>query len=72
MVTHDIVSALEIADTLLLLGRDCDEKGKLLPGARIQAQYNLIDRGLTWRPDITSLPAFTETLKEVRDRFPLL
>ena len=72
VVTHDIAAALEVADTILLLGRNCDEQGRFKPGARIQASYNLIERGLAWRKDIAKTPQFMECLTEIRDRFTLL
>jgi polar amino acid transport system ATP-binding protein/sulfate transport system ATP-binding protein len=72
VVTHDIAAVLEIADTILLLGRNVGPDGKFAPGARVQAEYNLIDRGIAWRPDSPSTPAFQETLREIRDRFSLL
>ncbi len=72
VVTHDITSALEVCDTLLLLGRNSDENGKFKPGASIQATYNLIDRGLAWRKDISATPEFVICLAEIRNRFALL
>ena len=72
VVTHDLVAAMEVCDTLILLGRNSDEQGKFKPGARIQASYNLIDRGLAWRKDIATTPEFLETLREIRQRFALL
>ncbi len=72
VVTHDLVAAMEVCDTLILLGRNSDEQGKFKPGARIQASYNLIDRGLAWRKDIATSPEFLETLREIRQRFALL
>ncbi|MCI0574349.1 MAG: ATP-binding cassette domain-containing protein, partial [Myxococcaceae bacterium] len=70
VVTHDISAALEVADTLWLMGRDRDESGRIVPGARIKATYNLIDRGLAWRQGITTAPEFLEVLQEVVARFP--
>jgi polar amino acid transport system ATP-binding protein/sulfate transport system ATP-binding protein len=72
VVTHDIAAALEVADTILLLGRNSDERGKFVPGARIQATYNLIERGLAWRRGIANTPEFVECLTEIRERFALL
>ena len=72
VVTHDIAAALEVADTILLLGRNSDSQGRFVPGARIQASYNLIERGLAWRKDISTTPEFLDCLKEIRDRFTLL
>ena len=54
MVTHDIAAAIEVADTLWLMGRDRDARATIIPGARIQATYNLIERGLAWRKGITT------------------
>ena len=58
VVTHDISAAIQVADTLWLLGRDRDAKGQIIPGARIQGTYNLIERGLAWRKGITT-PEFS-------------
>ncbi len=72
VVTHDISAALEVSDTIWLMGRDRDAAGKIIPGAKIQTSYNLIERGLAWRDGITSTPEFLATLGEVRARFPSL
>jgi polar amino acid transport system ATP-binding protein/sulfate transport system ATP-binding protein len=72
VVTHDISAAIEIADTLWLLGRDRDAQGQLVPGARVQTQYDLIERGLAWRRGITDTPEFLTLRREIRERFPML
>ncbi len=72
VVTHDIAAALEVADTIWLMGRDRDEQGNIIPGARIQESYNLIERGLAWRDGIATTPEFVATLREIRARFPTL
>ena len=72
VVTHDIGAALEVADTIWLMGRDRDEKGQIIPGARIQESYNLIERGLAWRDGIATTPEFMLALREIRARFPSL
>ncbi len=73
VITHDITAAMEVADTLWVLGRDKDDAGKLLrPGATIRATYNLMDRGLTWRKGIDREPEFIELRREIRDLFPTL
>ncbi len=56
IVTHDITAALEVADTVWVLGRDRDENGQAIPGSRIQKSYNLIDLGLAWREGVTTDP----------------
>jgi len=72
LVTHDVAAAIEVCDTIWLLGRERDSDGKVIPGARIQATYNLIDRGLAWHKNLTSTPEFLALLKEIRDIFPRL
>jgi len=72
VVTHDIAAALEVADTIWLMGRDHDKEGKIIPGARIQESYNLIERGLAWRDGIATTPEFMLTMREIRARFPSL
>lgn len=69
VTTHDIESAVAIADTICLLGRDKDAHGNKIPGARIQDKINLIDRGLAWQPDIQHLPEFSEMVREIKDKF---
>lgn len=72
VITHDIGSAIQVSDTLWLMGRDRDAEGNIVPGARIQESYNLMDRGLAWRPNITALPEFAQCLRDVRERFQTL
>ncbi len=72
VVTHDVSAAIEVADTLWILGRDRDEKGDPIPGARVQASFNLIERGLAWRHGISATPEYLELRREVRDLFPKL
>jgi NitT/TauT family transport system ATP-binding protein len=72
IVTHDITAALEVADTVWVLGRDRDADGNAIPGAKIQKTYNLVDRGLAWRHGITDDPAFIELMKEIRTIYPTL
>ena len=72
LVTHDITAALQIADTLWVMGRDRDENGQPIPGARIQAEFNLIERGLAWRENVASLPEFGVVRQEVRELFARL
>jgi NitT/TauT family transport system ATP-binding protein len=72
VVTHDIAAAIEVADTLWLLGRDRDASGRIIPGARIQESYNLVERGLAWRKGINTTPEFMDLLREIVARFPSL
>lgn len=72
VITHDIESAIAIADTIWVLGRDQDEKGNLIPGARIKHTIDLVERDLAWHPDVSAMPAFFETTKELRALFKTL
>lgn len=72
VVTHDITAALQVCDTLWLLGRDRDPNGKVIPGARVQATYNLCERGLAWQDNITTSPEYLALLQEIRALFPRL
>lgn len=72
LVTHDISAALQIADTVCLLGRDRDAAGRPIPGARVQARFNLVERGLAWHENIMALPQFSALRQEIRDWFPRL
>ena len=70
--THDIDSAVMIADTIYILGRDHDVNGKPIPGARIQKTIDLIERNLAWHPDVEHRAGFAETVQEIKAIFPTL
>lgn len=72
VVTHDVTAAATVADHLWLMGRDRDAAGNIVPGARIQETYDLIERDLCWHPGITNSPAFLEFVREVKERFQTL
>jgi polar amino acid transport system ATP-binding protein/sulfate transport system ATP-binding protein len=72
VVTHDVAAAVEVADTIWLMGRDRDPSGRVIPGAKIQGAYNLIERGLAWRKGINTTPEFMDLLREILSRFPHL
>lgn len=72
IVSHDILSTTAIADTLWVMGRDRDEKGEVIPGAKIKYEYDLIERGLAWRPNIESTHEFHSLCDELRGLFPNL
>ncbi|HEX9996843.1 MAG TPA: ATP-binding cassette domain-containing protein [Abditibacterium sp.] len=71
LITHDINAALQVADTVWVLGREL-ENGKHVPGARVRASFNLVERGLTWRENISAMPEFLQVRQEIRDLFPTL
>ena len=47
-------------------------EGHIIPGARVKATYNLIERGLAWTPGITETKEFIDVVCEIRAVFPSL
>jgi ABC-type nitrate/sulfonate/bicarbonate transport system ATPase subunit len=72
VVTHDVTAAATVADHLWLMGRDRDATGNVIPGARIQETYDLIERDLCWQPGISNSAGFLEFVREVKNRFQTL
>jgi polar amino acid transport system ATP-binding protein/sulfate transport system ATP-binding protein len=72
VVTHDITAAMIVADTIWLLGHDHDSQGRVIPGARLQTSYNLIERGLAYREGISTAPEFLALQGEIRARYATL
>jgi hypothetical protein len=66
IVVNHGVTAATVADHLWLMGRDRDATGNIVPGARIQETYDLIERDLCWRTGITNAPGFLEFVREVK------
>ena len=67
LTTHDIHAALEVADTVWILGRTFE--GQKNKGATLVKELDLIERGLAWSPDVKNLPAFKETATEIENLF---
>ncbi len=72
VVTHDISAALCIGDIVWVMGREKDENGKVCSGGKIVKELDLISAGLTWQPDIDTLPAFAEVRRELAGMFQTL
>lgn len=72
IVSHDILSTAAIADTLWVMGRDRNEKGELIPGAKIKYEYDLIEKGIAWRENNESTHEFHVLCDELRALFPIL
>jgi NitT/TauT family transport system ATP-binding protein len=68
VVTHEVSTAIAVADHIWVLGRD-RQGAEIVPGAYIKHEYNLVDMDLAWRPDIRSLPKFQEFAAELRHLF---
>jgi len=69
VVTHNIEAGLRVADTAILLGRDRSADGTPIPGARVQATYDLIEMGLMWHPQVDQMPEFVNLVHEVKAKF---
>lgn len=69
VVTHDVTAAAVVSDHIWLMGRDTGPDGKKLPGARIVKEYNLIERGLAWQPDLATNPKLLDFTREVKNEF---
>lgn len=65
--THDVGSAVRLADEIWILGR---EQGK--PGATVIKRMSMIERGLAWDPNINQNPAFWPTVTEILELFKTL
>ena len=62
--THDIEAAIQVADTIWVLGK---ESGK--EGATVRATYNLIERDLAWNPAVEHHPNFRPLVEELKQLF---
>ncbi|HEU0050577.1 MAG TPA: ABC transporter ATP-binding protein [Patescibacteria group bacterium] len=69
VVTHDTRAAIQVADTIWLLGRDRTPAGEIIPGARIMDEIDLKARGLAWQPNLKQLPEFETCVREIEARF---
>ena len=69
IVTHDIDTGLQIADSVWLMGRERDEQGKMIPGARVMEVLDLIQWGIAWRPGVQFTPEFADLVQQVKRKF---
>lgn len=72
VISHDIASALMIADMVWLLGRERDADGNILAqGATIKREHqiDLIERDLCYDPEIRNNPRFLDLVREVEEKF---
>jgi NitT/TauT family transport system ATP-binding protein len=72
IVSHDIHSTAAISDTLWVMGRDRDVKGEIIPGAKIKHEYDLIQMGFAWQPEIKRNLQFQQFCSEIDLMFPNL
>lgn len=69
ITTHDIDTAVAIADTVWVLGFQNDAEGKRIPGATVVAEFDLIERGIAWQKSPEEHPNFHATVKEIESHF---
>lgn len=69
ITTHDIQTAVEIADTIWILGKQKDVDGNFIEGATLIKEICLIDRGMAWTKDIQKHPQFFQTVLEIEELF---
>jgi polar amino acid transport system ATP-binding protein/sulfate transport system ATP-binding protein len=72
IVTHDIRTALKVADTVLMLGRDRVADGKSSSGAHIKEKIDMVELGLAYREDLDTDPKFLDLERRVKAEFPQL
>jgi ABC-type nitrate/sulfonate/bicarbonate transport system ATPase subunit len=65
--THDLESAIQVADTIWVLGR---EEGK--EGATVRASIDLIERDLAWNEQVDQHENFWPTIRELKQLFKTL
>ncbi|MEM6803964.1 MAG: ATP-binding cassette domain-containing protein [Bacteroidota bacterium] len=65
IITHDIYSALKVADTVHIMGFNPGET----PGASIQKSISCIEKGLTEYEERHRSPEYAEAVKEIEDFF---
>lgn len=65
--THDLESAVALADTIIVLGHEKDK-----PGSTIRAIFDLAQEGLAWQPDIEHHPQFWSTVDRLKTLFKSL
>jgi polar amino acid transport system ATP-binding protein/sulfate transport system ATP-binding protein len=69
ITTHDVGTAVEIADTIWVMGREKDANGNFIPGAKIVKTFDLIGRDLAWHTNIRKMPNFRPTCEEIYTLF---
>ena len=72
IVTHDIRTALKVADTVLMLGRDRTPEGKPSSGAHIKEKIDLVELGLAYRDDLDADPKFLDLERRIKAEFSTL
>lgn len=69
IITHDTSAAISISDHLWIMGLDRREDGTFEPGAYIKHKFDLIERGLAWKPNVALTAEFANCYREIRELF---
>ncbi len=69
ITTHDIETAVEIADTIIVIGHEKDAAGVKLPGATIIEKIDLIAANLAWETNISERYDFRAMCTRIKDIF---
>lgn len=72
VITHDVYTAVELADQIVILGRDRNPAGKIISGAKVQRIIDLKEMGIAWRPNRKKLPAYYTLVDEIIELFKVL
>lgn len=65
IITHDIYSAIQVADTIHILDLNPGDE----PGASIQKTINCTEKGITEYDDRNNAPGYTRVVKEIEEFF---
>lgn len=70
ITTHDVNTAVALADTIWILGRQqgCT-KNTFVPGSTIIKEIDLIERDLAWSKDVYKQPQYYPTVLEINELF---
>lgn len=63
IVSHDLSNSVAISDTVFILSKQGRSEAE---GATIVKEIDLVERDLAWHKEIKEMPAFHETLKEIK------
>ena len=72
IVTHDIRTALAVADTVLMLGRDRGPDGRVASGAHIKETIDMVKLGLAYRDGLETDAKFIELERRIKGSFSTL
>jgi ABC-type nitrate/sulfonate/bicarbonate transport system ATPase subunit len=72
LTTHDVRTACAVADRVIVIGRDRDGKGNLIPGSRVFFDLDLKEEDLCWDPEIHKTARFKEFVDKVEDQIRVL